>query len=254
MLGRSSKGKDVPVTRETASRDSPPRAGVLLALWVVAAVAATAGEPPPPTDPASAPRERAKFEWDFTGRRDPFEFRPFRKATRETPEKPTGFESIFGGPKPKNGERTKPGNGKNGTEVEQNVLKYATARVRHAEILLSQRQYAETAELTAEALNRIRPDQFPDARLLEKLRRLRDTAQRLGGRAKIEKSFAQLPISIEGIVWQPGNAVVLINGEVMRAGDLVEGVRIDEIRRREVIFVLEEGVRVRKQTLGEGAD
>ena len=117
-----------------------------------------------------------------------------------------------------------------------------------------QRQHSEAAKVAAEALSRIEPGQDTDGRLTERVRRLRDTARRLDERAKIEKSFSELPISIEGIVWEPGKAVALINGDVRRVGDIVEGVTGEEIRRGEGIFVLKKGIRVRKQPLGAGAD
>lgn len=236
------------MTRKAASRGRLARATGALALGAFAALAATAGVPP--RDGGSrAPLERKKFEW-VSVKRDPFEFRPIRKTVTERP-----------GPGPKwpwgkkpNGPGPKPGNGKIDASVAQNVVKFAAKRARDAEMHLLQRQYSEAADVATEALNRIKADQFPDMKLLARLRRFRDTAQRLAERAKIEKRFNQLPISIEGIVWEPGNAVALVNGDPKRVGDIVEGVKIGEIRRREVIFVLEKGVRVRRRPLSAGAD
>ena len=213
------------------------RAAALVALGTFAG-AATAVEAPPKG--ADSPLDRPEFEW-VSARRDPFEYRPLRKKVVKPP-RPRPARPVGGG------------NGKTAEPPVPEGLEPIAALAREAEVELAQRKYSEATKLAEKALNRMQPEQDPDGRFTERLRRLRDTAQRLEERASIEKSFSELPISVEGIVWAPGKAVALINGKVKRAGQKVEGVTIGEIRRGEVIFVLQKGVRVRKRPRGAGAD
>ena len=224
----------------------------LVALGTFAA-AATAAEAP--LKGGDSPLDRPDFEW-VSANRDPFEYRPLRKARGKGGDKGKGglIKLITGGSKRGDGDGGKGDGGKNGEDASQTLLKFILKRAADAEEQLCLQKYSEAAKLATEALNRIEAEQDPDGKFIERLKRLRDTARRLDERAKIERRFSDLPISVEGIVWAPAKAVALINGKVKHAGQAVEGVTIAEIRRGEVIFVLEKGVRVRKRPLGAGAD
>ncbi len=244
-------------TSSSAGREAKAGRAVVFAIAVAAACTclggrATAGERPggpageQPAGEKGPPKAFAvdtiDFEWDFTNRRDPFEFEPVRKGFvhKRNQEESVG---IFGTKKPKGPKPPKPPDGT------PNVEQYAKSIAEEAEVYLLVRDFAKAADRTGEALNRIAPGDLPEGRLLERLKRLRDTAQRLDERAKIERRFRELAISVEGIVWNPGGAVALINGGVRSEGDVVEGATIEAIRRDEVIFVLEKGVRVRKMPM-----
>lgn len=104
----------------------------------------------------------------------------------------------------------------------------------------------DRAERTAEeVLERIQGADGLDPADVERLRRLALTARRLRLRRETERAFADLPIDIRGIVWDGRDAVALVNGTTVRRGDVIQGARIEEIRRDGIVFVLN-GIRVRK--------
>jgi len=214
------------------------RAAALVALGTFAGAAAALDAPPKGADSAF---ERPQFEW-VSANRDPFEVRPLREKQVEEPKTPIAPRP--GGP------------GKNGPPppVIPRGFEHIAEGAAKAEFLLAAREHSKAAKQAQDTLSRIDLKRDQGGKFTERLTRLRDTALRLEERASIEKAFRELPISVDGIVWAPGKAVALINGEVKRPGQTVEGVTIDEIRRGEVIFVLKKGVRVRKRPLGAGAE
>ena len=229
--------KDVAVTENGVLQRFGARAAALVALGTFAGAAAAVGAPPKGADAAF---ERPQFEW-VSATRDPFEFRPLQERKRPDPK------TRIDPPPREPGENDPPP-----VRIPKGLEHIAKGAVK-AELLLAAREHSKAAKQAQDTLNRIDRRIDTEGKYTERLTRLRDTALRLEKRAGIEKAFRELPISVEGIVWAPGKAVALINGEVKRPGQTVEGVTIHEIRRGEVIFVLKKGIRVRKRPLGAGA-
>ena len=191
---------------------------------------------------------RQHRDWDPTGMRDPFIFRQPKKpkegpvGTRDKGTIKGGWEEVETTRPPK----PTPGTDEKVVDVTQQRLdakKIAETLAASAFQALGRREYATVEEFTSKALNRMARTGLKRPRLEEKLVRLHDTAYRLRTRAKVEEEFRGLKIVITGIVWQASGPVALVNGAVVREGDIVLGARVDEIRPNEVIFNLK-GVRV----------
>jgi hypothetical protein len=186
----------------------------------------------------------SSFEWDFTGRRDPFEFRPPAEARPRPGTGVVGPGVMPVGPRP----QETPGEGEGeGLQVRQ----FAEAKAAEAQGYLVRRDFEKVRDAAGEALSKIDSIKLPAPELVERLERLRRTALRLERRTQVEEEFARLTISIEGVVWRPDRAYALINGEMLEPGDAVKeakGVRVEDIRPGEVVFSLK-GVRIRKSTL-----
>ncbi len=218
---------------------------LLVVVCGTASLHKAAGEEGPADPDDGGLLKRAAWEWEFTGRRDPFEFRSPKTEEPVEDEVVTRLPVDSGSTKPT---RVKPRQPKRNLGREQNkVWALAESAASSAEEHLSLRQHTKAEELAAMALRRMKEINLKDQSLEERLVRLRATARRLAERAEIEREFRNLRISIQGIVWKQGKAVALINGKIKRSGDVVEGARIDDIRPNEVIFVLAKGVRVRKK-------
>jgi hypothetical protein len=198
---------------------------------------------------ASEVVRRQHWDWDPTGRRNPFIFRqpkePERKVTDATDRGPIKADFVETDPTPE----PTPETGEKTVDVTQQRLdakKVAETLATRAFQELGRRNYAAVEEFTNEALNRMARTGLKRPRLEERLVRLHDTAYRLRTRAKVEEEFRGLKIVITGIVWQASGPVALVNGAVVGEGDIVLGAHVDEIRPNEVIFNLK-GVRVSRQ-------
>ena len=215
-----------------------------LALFLLAAPASRslAGEPPPP------PTKRKPFVWTKT--RDAFEYTGQREKDdeRDTPRLPED-------PPDNNNTHTPdpdPNPDRPGREQRMRLARIMAEQLAtKAPELLAKRKYRAVLDATAAALNEIGAVHLPAPALSEKLRRMYETARRMSERAEIEKEFGGLQITIGGIAWSETTPVALINGSIMRPGDSVAGVRIEEIRRDHVVFSLK-GVRVRRRSSASG--
>jgi hypothetical protein len=186
------------------------------------------------------------WEWERGDRRDPMEFMPpSSERDQERRPPPGGGLVSLGGPG--EGPGIAPVLPQTGAEVERQRAARAEARQRglQAEFHLSQQQFSRVEEVTAGALQRLKDANVQDPPLFERLERLRETGSRLKDRREKEAEFSRLRIDIQGIIWEPGNPVALINGQTVKPGQAVEGALVEDIRPGEVVFLYKD-VHVRK--------
>jgi len=223
------------------------RPGAALSLIGAALVSlpAFAGEPPQVlAKPAAAPEaeapKRVFREWNPEGRRDPFEFRS-QETVEERPEPARRPEPAAPPELPQPDRRpSQPGE----TSLRQ-ARQFVETKAADAEAYLAVQSFDKVLEACTEGLNKVKDAQIADQALVERLERLRATAQRLKARLEIEEEFRKLGIEIQGVVWEPGNPLALIKGRSVRRGDTVENALVEQIGPAEVIF-LYKGVRCRK--------
>jgi hypothetical protein len=196
---------------------------VLVAASAVVALALALGTDARAGEPTG---EFRFFEWDSSGRRDPFEFRGPDIARVPTPL-PTPI-----GPTPAPVDPTPPENAASAKEIRQ----FAERRAREAEQAIGYQQFARAEEAAQEAIGKLGSLQIPDAVVAERLNRALRTAQRLRSRDEIEKEFKGVKIEIQGIIWSPETPMALIKGQMVGEGETVEGALVEEIRTDEIIF------------------
>jgi hypothetical protein len=194
----------------------------------------------------------ADWEWMSEGRRNPFEFAPPREEAREevdVRDSRTAEELAREAARESSRRASTPEEPDRGSD-RRKARSEATVRAAEAEAYLGWRKFSKVEELTSQALRGLEEVELVVPDLNERLERLRATARRLREREEAESEFEKMRIDIQGIVWEPGNAVALINGLALREGDTIAGapveVEVEEIRADEVIFVMK-GVRVRKR-------
>jgi hypothetical protein len=190
---------------------------------------------------------RSLWEWIPAGRRDPFVYRAQKEKVQTTSPVNTVVPEEYTVPT-ETIEETTTGTGgevRDTRQLQLRAKRVAERLARGAFAALGRQEYTKAQEFVTDAMSRIHAAGFGDPPLEEKLKRLGDTAQRLKTRGQIEKEFRNLRIVIRGIVWEATGPAALVNDSVVREGDVIEGARVEEIRRDEVIFSLK-GVRVGK--------
>ncbi len=217
-------------------------------MCLAATALAAPGEDSPSLLKGVLPQDGIKqslWEWDPTGRRDPFIFRP--PKTERPPPGPEESGILIGLPTEMPAEEPPEQQGEvDWAQRRRRAKKVAEQLALSAFKALGARQYARAEEFVASAAGHMRAAKLESPKLAEKLVRLHNTARRLKKRTEIEAEFRNLKIIIRGIVWQPTDPVAVINDEVLREGSTVLGARVEEIRPDAVIFNFK-GVRVSKQ-------
>jgi hypothetical protein len=197
-------------------------------VFVVGWAASAAGSALEPDEGALSPLDPS-WEWHEGDRRNPFEF-----ASAAEPDRGDDDENKKKPPPPPPPPRGNP------AEIAEHAIDLARRS-------LDQGLFERAEEAAAEALDAIAEGggRDPEALgrlerlgLVERLGRLRLTARRLRLRREAEQEFASLRIEIGGVVWDERDPVALVNGRVVRAGDVVEGVRVERIGPEEIVFAL----------------
>ena len=152
-----------------------------------------------------SPRGRS---WNATGRRDPFVF-----AGRNWPPPPP--------PPP---------------PPPVDVVREARRAAKEADGSLAQRAFDAVVALASEHVRRLDYAGLRGVDVYERLVRLCDTAARMKGRAAAEEAFGRLRMDVTGVIWQESGASALVNSSLVSEGDVVEGARVVEIRRGDVLF------------------
>ena len=116
------------------------------------------------------------------------------------------------------------------------VLREARRAAKEADGSLTQRAFDAVVVLASEHVRRLDDAGFRDVAVYERLVRLRDTAARMKEHAAAEEAFGKLGIEVAGIIWEESGASALVNGSLVGEGDVVEGARVVEIRRGDVLF------------------
>ncbi len=169
------------------------------------------------------------WSWEEVGRRDPFIFRQ--------PQEPGRGLACVGGalpppPPPPPGDPA---------ALLRKAREVADQCVRR----LGFRDFDRVAVLASDYKRRLRKSGFEAEHAYERLVTIRQTALRLRAREQAEQAFGRLRIDVRGVIWEETGASALVNDRVVREGGVVEGARVKEIRRDEVLFEFK-GVLVRK--------
>ena len=145
-----------------------------------------------------------------------------------------------------------------GTDVDRRkaevarVVKYAKDKAAEkynvSERLFAEQDFVGSLKLCEAAINNLDQVNADAPDLYERLVRLRKASEGLKVRAEVEKEFAELTISINGIVFKEHSPAAVINGLVVKQGQFVAdtNAQVFKIERGYVVF-LYRGYKVRKR-------
>jgi len=53
------------------------------------------------------------------------------------------------------------------------------------------------------------------------------------------EDFSNMNLSIEGIIWDEKKPLAIVNGKIVKEGDIIEGIVVSEILKDSVVFIID---------------